>query len=77
MTTYEELNPTMHASKLLPPLILAKLHEQVERTEHLSASPGGRERKGQTLLSPRSTWSKVGPSAAVQRTSCEVVGAAI
>jgi hypothetical protein len=39
MTTYEELNTTMHASKLLPPLILAKLHEQVERTEHLSASP--------------------------------------
>jgi hypothetical protein len=27
----------MDASKVLPPLILAKLHEQVERTEHLLA----------------------------------------
>jgi hypothetical protein len=27
----------MHAPKVLPPLILAKLHEQVERTEHLIA----------------------------------------
>jgi hypothetical protein len=33
----EEIDATMHGSKMLPPLILAKLHEQVDRIEHLLA----------------------------------------
>jgi hypothetical protein len=50
MSTYEELNPAMHTSKLLPPLVPAKLHAQVERTAHLSASPGWRGERTDALV---------------------------
>jgi uncharacterized damage-inducible protein DinB len=35
--TEEERQTTMTAAKALPPVILAKLHEEVDRTEHLLA----------------------------------------
>jgi DinB superfamily len=46
----------MNASKVLPPLILAKLHEQVERTEHLLACIPGSQ------IDWRPEWSTPEPS---------------